>query len=96
MAKRLIDGITAEIDSVVRNGDANGYPGCVNLSFAYVEGESLLMALKVGSACDGLCKNSTKSSLTLQCVTGYSPFIRFRLHFGVTRTFLRIASFGCR
>jgi hypothetical protein len=32
---------------VVRNGDVNGFPGCVNLSFSYVEGESLLMALKV-------------------------------------------------
>ncbi len=32
---------------MIRNGDPNGYAGCVNLSFAYVEGESLLMALKV-------------------------------------------------
>lgn len=34
---------------MIRNGDVNGYPGCVNLSFSYVEGESLLMALKVRS-----------------------------------------------
>ena len=39
------------------NGDASArYPGCLNYSFAYVEGESLLMALKniavsSGSAC---------------------------------------------
>lgn len=42
---------------MIRNGDPDqSYPGCVNLSFAYVEGESLLMALKdialsSGSAC---------------------------------------------
>jgi cysteine desulfurase len=42
---------------VTLNGDSVGrYPGNVNLSFAYVEGESLLMALKEisvssGSAC---------------------------------------------
>lgn len=38
------------MSDVVRNGDGiQSYPGCVNLSFAYVEGESLLMALKVCS-----------------------------------------------
>lgn len=47
LAKRLVDGINARVEMVVRNGDTNGYPGCVNLSFSYVEGESLLMALKV-------------------------------------------------
>ena len=47
LANRLINGITSQVEHVIRNGDPNGYPGCVNLSFAYVEGESLLMALKV-------------------------------------------------
>ena len=47
LAKRLIDGL-ADVPHVVQNGDPLArYPGCVNLSFAYVEGESLLMALKV-------------------------------------------------
>lgn len=32
---------------IVRNGDPiHSYPGCVNISFQCVEGESLLMALK--------------------------------------------------
>lgn len=47
LADRLITGITSQVEHIVRNGDPSGYPGCVNLSFAYVEGESLLMALKV-------------------------------------------------
>lgn len=57
LSKRLIDGITSKISHVTLNGDANArYPGNVNFSFAYVEGESLLMALKnvavsSGSAC---------------------------------------------
>lgn len=57
LSKRLVDGIMARIPHVIRNGDASAaYPGCVNLSFAYVEGEALLMGLKEvalssGSAC---------------------------------------------
>lgn len=47
LSNRLIQSINAQVEHVVRNGDVNGYPGCVNLSFSYVEGESLLMALKV-------------------------------------------------
>ena len=47
LSHRLVDQITASLPQVIRNGDPNhSYPGCVNLSFAYVEGESLLMALK--------------------------------------------------
>ncbi|CAF5144124.1 unnamed protein product, partial [Rotaria sp. Silwood1] len=57
LSKRLIDGITQRCTNVILNGDPESrYPGCVNLSFAYIEGESLLMALKdialsSGSAC---------------------------------------------
>lgn len=57
LSQRLITKINAQLPQVIRNGDATQtYPGCVNLSFAFVEGESLLMALKdialsSGSAC---------------------------------------------
>ncbi|PFX17454.1 Cysteine desulfurase, mitochondrial [Stylophora pistillata] len=47
LSKRLVNGITDGLTHVIRNGDPDHtYPGCVNLSFAFVEGESLLMALK--------------------------------------------------
>ena len=47
LSDRLIKGIESQLTHVIRNGDPeHSYPGCVNLSFAYVEGESLLMALK--------------------------------------------------
>jgi cysteine desulfurase len=37
----------SRVEHVVRNGDPErSYPGCVNLSFAYIEGESLLMGMQ--------------------------------------------------
>jgi len=54
---RLQQGITREIDETYLNGHpTQRLPGNLNLSFAYVEGESLLMGLKdvalsSGSAC---------------------------------------------
>lgn len=57
LSNLLLEKITKDLPEVVRNGDAvHTYPGCLNLSFAFVEGESLLMALKdialsSGSAC---------------------------------------------
>jgi cysteine desulfurase len=52
LAERLYHGITSRLKGVVVNGplDFTGhfrYPGNLNLSFAYVEGESLIMGLKV-------------------------------------------------
>lgn len=40
---------------IVNGDETNGYPGCINLSFAYVEGESLLMALKEIALSSGRC-----------------------------------------
>ena len=54
---RLKDSITSRVDEVYLNGHPDErLPGNLNLSFAYVEGESLLMGLKdvalsSGSAC---------------------------------------------
>eukprot|EP01039_Chlorochromonas_danica_P003991 gene3991-4366_t len=57
LSNRMKREIFNRIDKVVLNGDPDHrYPGNLNFSFAYVEGESLLMALKnvavsSGSAC---------------------------------------------
>ncbi|KAG9143961.1 hypothetical protein Leryth_021631 [Lithospermum erythrorhizon] len=54
---RLLNGMKAKIDGIVVNGsEERRYAGNLNISFAYVEGESLLMGLKEvavssGSAC---------------------------------------------
>lgn len=52
LARRLYEGITSQVDEIVLNGPAelegpDRYIGNLNLSFAYVEGESLIMGLKV-------------------------------------------------
>jgi len=57
LRNRLYQGITSQIDETYLNGHpTQRLPGNLNLSFAYVEGESLLMGLKdvalsSGSAC---------------------------------------------
>ncbi|KAH8826869.1 pyridoxal phosphate-dependent transferase [Flagelloscypha sp. PMI_526] len=87
LSKRLIKGIGAQVDHVVRNGDVNGYPGCVNLSFAYVEGESLLMALKdialsSGSACTSA---SLEPSYVLRALGAAEDMAHSSLRFGLGR-----------
>jgi cysteine sulfinate desulfinase/cysteine desulfurase-like protein len=44
LSERLLDGLRARLPHIILNGDALArYPGNLNISFAYVEGESLLM-----------------------------------------------------
>lgn len=39
LSNRLMDQIFGALDHVIRNGDpVQSYPGCINLSFAFVEG----------------------------------------------------------
>ncbi|RMB95511.1 hypothetical protein DUI87_27620 [Hirundo rustica rustica] len=70
LAERLVTKIMSEVPDVVMNGDReHRYPGCINLSFAYVEGESLLMALKDVALSSGSSRNITLLSCGLLVVT---------------------------
>jgi cysteine desulfurase len=56
LRERLKDGLLGQLDEIYVNGAPERLPGNMNLSFAYIEGESLMMALKdialsTGSAC---------------------------------------------
>lgn len=87
LSDRLVNGITSKIEHIVRNGDPSGYPGCVNLSFAYVEGESLLMALKdialsSGSACTSA---SLEPSYVLRALGAAEDMAHSSLRFGIGR-----------
>nr|XP_046236880.1 cysteine desulfurase, mitochondrial [Scatophagus argus] len=88
LANRLVQKIMSEIPDVVMNGDPEQrYPGCVNLSFAYVEGESLLMALKdvalsSGSACTSA---SLEPSYVLRAIGADEDLAHSSIRFGIGR-----------
>ncbi|KAJ7074093.1 cysteine desulfurase NFS1 [Mycena amicta] len=87
LSNRLVQSINSQVEHVVRNGDPNGYPGCVNLSFSYVEGESLLMALKdialsSGSACTSA---SLEPSYVLRALGAAEDMAHSSLRFGLGR-----------
>jgi cysteine desulfurase len=91
-AKRLADKMYADIQAriphVYLNGDAESrYPGNLNLSFAYVEGESLLMALKEiavssGSACTSA---SLEPSYVLRALGVDEDMAHTSIRFGIGR-----------
>lgn len=87
LRQRLYAGITSCLDDVVLNGHPEQrLPGNLNLSFAYVQGESLLMSLKdivalsSGAACSS---GSNEPSYVLRAIglddTMASASIRFGL-----------------
>ncbi|CAL8462376.1 g1909 [Coccomyxa elongata] len=92
LAHRLYEGITSRLDGVVLNGpgDLDGkqrYIGNLNLSFAYVEGESLLMGLKdlavsSGSACTSA---SLEPSYVLRALGVEEDMAHTSIRFGLGR-----------
>ncbi|KAI2624118.1 cysteine desulfurase [Xylaria nigripes] len=87
LSDRLLSGLLA-MEHTSQNGDAaNFYPGCVNVSFAYVEGESLLMALKdialsSGSACTSA---SLEPSYVLRALGNSDESAHSSIRFGIGR-----------
>ncbi|KAL1458056.1 hypothetical protein WDU94_008231 [Cyamophila willieti] len=88
LCDRLLSRLTAELPQVIRNGDPEEtYHGCVNLSFAFVEGESLLMALKdvalsSGSACTSA---SLEPSYVLRAIGADEDLAHSSIRFGIGR-----------
>ncbi|EMR10415.1 cysteine desulfurase, mitochondrial [Pneumocystis murina B123] len=87
LSKRLISHLT-QLEYVYFNGDPlRRYPGCINASFAYIEGESLLMALKdialsSGSACTSA---SLEPSYVIRSLGVPDDISHSSLRFGIGR-----------
>lgn len=88
LSDRLVNKIQSALPMVIRNGHPEkSFPGCVNLSFAFVEGESLLMALKdialsSGSACTSA---SLEPSYVLRAVGADEDLAHSSIRFGIGR-----------
>ncbi|KAK7969499.1 cysteine desulfurase [Apiospora saccharicola] len=87
LSDRLLKGLLS-LEHATQNGSAaHFYPGCVNVSFAYVEGESLLMALKdialsSGSACTSA---SLEPSYVLRALGNSDESAHSSIRFGIGR-----------
>lgn len=87
LSNRLLEGLLS-LEHTTLNGDRERhYPGCVNVSFAYVEGESLLMALKdialsSGSACTSA---SLEPSYVLRALGSSDESAHSSIRFGIGR-----------
>jgi len=88
LRERLKEGIFGELDDVYVNGHLKKrLPGNLNVSFAYVEGESLLMALKeiavsTGSACTSA---SLEPSYVLRAIGVPEELAHTSIRFGLGR-----------
>lgn len=88
LSTRLINGLFSQLSHIKQNGSTEySYPGCVNISFGCVEGESLLMALKdvalsSGSACTSA---SLEPSYVLRALGAEEDMAHSSIRFGIGR-----------
>ena len=88
LSDRLFNGINKQLKDVVLNGDRDArFPGNLNLSFSYVEGESLMMgirdiAVSSGSACTSA---SLEPSYVLRALGVEEEMAHTSIRFGIGR-----------
>jgi cysteine desulfurase len=88
LSDKFYNAINAKIPNVFLNGDAiKRYPGNLNISFAYVEGESLIIAIKElavssGSACTSA---SLEPSYVLRSMGVDEDLAHTSIRFGIGR-----------
>jgi cysteine desulfurase len=88
LRERLHEGLTRQLDEVYLNGHpTERLPGNLNLSFAYVEGESLIMGIKdlavsSGSACTSA---SLEPSYVLRALGTREDLAHTSIRFGLGR-----------
>jgi cysteine desulfurase len=88
LADKFLNEIHDKIPDIFLNGDREQrYPGCINLSFAYIEGESMIMAIKAlavssGSACTS---SSLEPSYVLRGLGVDEELAHTSIRFGIGR-----------
>lgn len=88
LSDKFLKAVMDNVPDVFMNGDRQQrYPGCINLSFAYIEGESMIMAIKrlavsSGSACTS---SSLEPSYVLRAIGVGEDLAHTSIRFGIGR-----------
>ena len=88
LSDKFLHAILDGVPDVFLNGDRERrWPGCINLSFAYIEGESMIMAIKrlavsSGSACTSA---SLEPSYVLRAIGVGEDLAHTSIRFGIGR-----------
>jgi cysteine desulfurase len=88
LSQKFLKAVMDDVPDVFMNGDREQrWPGCINLSFAYIEGESMIMAIKnlavsSGSACTSA---SLEPSYVLRAIGVGEELAHTSIRFGIGR-----------